>query len=124
MADRRRVGRLGTALLTAAVALVLAATPAQAVTKTVTFDDLAVGTKVDNRYRDPHGMYFRGPDAGDGWFPEIVSAPGQAQSGTQVADVSRCAPGLRRQGDDDGHHEGQRARAGCEGEARREGGSA
>jgi hypothetical protein len=72
------------------VALVLAAAPAQAVTKTVTFDELAVGTKVDNQYKETHGVYFRGPDAGDGWFPEITSAPGQAHSGTQVADVSRC----------------------------------
>src|SRR3954469_2768155 len=90
MGVRRRVGRLGTALLAAAVTLVLAAAPAQAVTKTVTFDDLTVGTKVDNQYRDTHGVYFRGPDAGDGFFPEIVSAPAQAHSGTQAADVSKC----------------------------------
>src|SRR3954453_2099160 len=93
MGVRRRVGRLGTALLAAAVTLALAAAPAQAVTKTVTFDDLAVGTKVDNQYRDTHGVYFRGPDAGDGFFPEIVSAPAQAHSGTQIADVSKCPGG-------------------------------
>ena len=89
MASRRRVGRLGSALLTA-VALVCAAAPAQAATTTVSFDDLTVGTKVDNQYHDSHGVYFRGPGAGDGWFPVIASAPGQAHSGTQVADVSTC----------------------------------
>lgn len=72
------------------MALACAAAPAQAATKTVSFDELSAGTKVGSQYRDSHGVFFRGPDAGDGWFPEIVAAPGQAHSGTQAADVSKC----------------------------------
>jgi hypothetical protein len=89
VAARRRSWELRTALL-AAVVLLLAAVPARAATTTVTFDDLPPGTTVDDQYRDSHGVYFRGPDAGDGWFPVIASAPAQAHSGTQVADISQC----------------------------------
>jgi hypothetical protein len=72
------------------VVLATATAPAHAATRTVSFDDLADGTTVDNQYKESQGVYFRGPDAGDGWFPLVRSAPGQAHSGTKVADVATC----------------------------------
>ena len=81
-------GRLaGAAALLAT--LVLAA-PAVADTKVVSFDNLVADTPVADQYKDSHGISFRGPDAGDGWFPVVRSAPGLAHSGSQVADVSTC----------------------------------
>src|SRR3954447_26807849 len=72
------------------VALLGAAAPARADTKVVTFDNLMADTPVSDQYRTSHGVYFRGPDAGDGWYPMVRSAPGVAHSGSQVADVSTC----------------------------------
>ena len=72
------------------LALLVGAAPARADTRVVTFDDLLPGTPVSNQYQSSHGVYFRGPDFGDGWFPVVRSAPGLAHSGSQVADVATC----------------------------------
>lgn len=78
------------ALVAVLLALLILAVPAQADTKVVTFDNLLAGTPVADQYRTSHGVYFRGPGAGDGWYPVVRSAPGVARSGGQVADVSTC----------------------------------
>jgi hypothetical protein len=43
---------------TVAALALLPASPAAAVTKTVTFDDLAPGTRVSNEYQDSAGVTF------------------------------------------------------------------
>ena len=83
-------GRLTQLLLVVGLALLTGAGPAQADTKVVTFDNLLVGAPVSDQYRESHGVYFRGPSTGDGWYPVVRSAPGLAHSGSQVADVSTC----------------------------------
>lgn len=64
---------------------------ASAATKVVSFDDLQPDTEVRSQYQHSHGVYFQGPDAGDGWFPVTRSlSPGLAHSGSQIADISTC----------------------------------
>lgn len=71
--------------------VLLVVTEAGADTAVVTFDDLAPGTTVTNQYADSHGVFFAGPDQGDGALPVTRSvAPGIAHSGSQVADISFC----------------------------------
>jgi hypothetical protein len=83
----RRALALSAAVLLAILTL---AAPAQADTKVASFDDLIAGTSVSNQYQGSHGLYFRGPATGDGWFPVVRSAPGVAHSGSQIADISTC----------------------------------
>jgi hypothetical protein len=70
------------AALVGAVAATLAAcAPAGAATKTVTFDDLAEGTRVSNEYQGSHGVAFAGDP---GTRPVVKSIPGRAHSGDRV----------------------------------------
>jgi hypothetical protein len=82
--------RVGAGCLAAAL---LWAAPASAATKTVTFDDLPPNTTVDTQYEASHGVYWNGPDAGDGLFPFTRDvAESIAHSGNQIADLSVCDP--------------------------------
>jgi hypothetical protein len=71
--------------------VLIAAAPAAAETRTVSFDTLPPETTVADQFRDSDGVFFRGPDQGDSAFP-ITKAlgPGLARSGSQVADISFC----------------------------------
>jgi hypothetical protein len=70
--------------------------PATAVAATVDFEQPAAGTVITNQYADfggaRQGVVF-GPlpgGAGDGLRPVLQSVPGQAHSGTQVANIATC----------------------------------
>lgn len=67
----------------ATVALFAITAPASAVTKTVSFDDVATGTEVTDQYRTSHGVYWQFGDP----RPSVASNPAQAKSGTQLAQV-------------------------------------
>src|SRR4249919_2569751 len=84
-------GSLGAALAT--VVALLCAAPAQAVTKTVTFDDLAADTDVSTQYQASHGVFFQGPTA-DGAFPKTLSST-RAHSGAQVGDIPQLAESFK-----------------------------
>lgn len=77
------------------VALLSGATTAHAATKVVGFDDLAPGTTVGAQYAAPDGVSFDQP-ADPGNAPVVRSLPGQAHSGSQVADFDTyvCPPPL------------------------------
>jgi hypothetical protein len=85
------------AALATTLALILFAAPGiarAATTTTITFDDFPAGTTVSNQY-DPQGVDFASGIVNGNVYcdPVIVAVgPGQAQSGTQVADTS-CANG-------------------------------
>jgi hypothetical protein len=75
--------------------LVLSA-PASAVAATIDFEQPAAGTVITNQYADfggtRQGVVF-GPlpgGAGDGLRPVLQSVPGQAHSGSQVANIATC----------------------------------
>lgn len=75
------------------VAMALGLAPgAQAAVKTVSFDDLPVGTTVDTQYAASAGVTFPG-QTDHGYKPVVRSAPSQATSGTQVADFNTCVGG-------------------------------
>lgn len=70
--------------------------PASAVAATIDFEQPAAGTVITNQYADfggaRQGVVF-GPlpgGAGDGLRPVLQSAPGQAHSGSQVANIATC----------------------------------
>lgn len=80
-------------LVGAVVAVALGLAPsAQAAVKTVSFDDLPVGTTVDTQYAAAAGVTFPG-QTDYGYKPVVRSAPSQATSGTQVADFNTCVGG-------------------------------
>jgi hypothetical protein len=90
--------RTGILAVTAALSAACALFPAGAMADTtIGFDDLAPGTTVTTQYADVggagQGVVF-GPlpgDAGSGLLPVVRTPPaGQAQSGTQVADIATC----------------------------------
>ncbi len=88
-------------ILAAGLTVVTPGTSLAASTTTVTFDDLAAGTKVSNQY-DAAGLDFvtgiygngaQGPGSDVYCYPVVTAvAAGQAESGDQVADAS-CANG-------------------------------
>jgi hypothetical protein len=81
----------GRATVVASLVLLACAGQASAATKVVSFDDLPADTQVSTQYQSSHGVYFRGPDVGDGWLPVTRSVPaGVAHSGSQVGDISNC----------------------------------
>src|SRR3712207_1739823 len=84
------MARCRSSLILVLLVSLFATAPAAAGTKVVTFDDVLPGTPVSNQYKESHGVYWRGPDTGDGWFPVVRSAPGIAHSGSHVADVATC----------------------------------
>jgi hypothetical protein len=71
------------------LALLVFTGQASAATKVVSFDNLPPNTEVSTQYQSSHGVYFRGPAAGDGFFP-ITRSTGLAHSGSQVGDTSNC----------------------------------
>ena len=98
----RKTARLRSVLARAVVVSTLAATLAvaspgvsgAATTTTISFDDLAVGTKVSTQY-DTHGLEFATGIVGLNvyCYPVVTAvSAGQAESGDQVADTS-CANG-------------------------------
>jgi hypothetical protein len=91
---------VGRGVLSSAVGVVAAlalSTPATAVgATTINFEQPAAGTVITNQYADAggtrKGVVF-GPlpgGAGDGLRPVLQSAPGQARSGSQVANIATC----------------------------------
>ena len=81
----------------AAAGLFVAAFAGTAAATTVDFDQLSAGTVVTNQYADlggpGQGVVFGPLPAGlfEGLHPVVrVPPPGQAQSGTQVADIGTC----------------------------------
>jgi hypothetical protein len=78
-----------TSVVLCALALMVPAGAARADTKVVTFDDLPAGTIVAGQYRAADGVRFDGP-VDFGFQPVIRSAPMQAHSGGQVADIATC----------------------------------
>jgi hypothetical protein len=82
-------GRFGVGMVVAFMMLLTGAQAASATVKTVSFDDLPVGTSVGTQYAASAGVTFPG-QTDSGYFPVIRSAPGQATSGTQVADFATC----------------------------------
>jgi hypothetical protein len=68
------------------------ASAAQAVVKTVSFDDLTAGTSVSTQYAESAGVTFPG-QSDYGFLPVVRSVPGQAHSGANVADFNTCIGG-------------------------------
>jgi hypothetical protein len=85
---RRRGAIAGLALALIAVALLVPAGRAAASTQLVTFDDLAAGTTVTDQYKASRGVFFT--TTGPGLAPHVDSAPAQAHSGSNVADIYTC----------------------------------
>ncbi|MGH2868681.1 MAG: FG-GAP-like repeat-containing protein [Solirubrobacteraceae bacterium] len=84
--------------LTLAIAMTLTSAGVALADSTVSFDDYGSGTVITNQYADlggsGQGVVF-GPlpgGAGDGRRPVVRTPPtGQAQSGSQVADIATCS---------------------------------
>lgn len=76
---------------TVALLILAGASRADAATSVVTFDDYPEGTDVSSQYQSSRGVSFAGPSGGDGAFPQIKSAPAQARSGTQIAEVPQLS---------------------------------
>src|SRR3954471_24908713 len=74
-------------LLAVGIAFLSLTAPAAAATQLVTFDDLPAGTLVADQYKNSKGVYFQAPP---GFLPHVDSAPAQAHSPPNVADVSTC----------------------------------
>lgn len=73
------------------ILVLLGVAEAGADTRVVSLDDLAPETTVADQYRNSQGVFFAGPDQGDGAFPVTKAvSPGLARSGNQVADISFC----------------------------------
>lgn len=75
------------ALVLAALALLAVPAPATAdATATVTFDDQPAETRIENQYRDSHGVAF--PQS-QGFRPLVKAVPTRAHSGSNVA-IYQC----------------------------------
>jgi hypothetical protein len=85
---RRGVG-VGLAI---AIAMLAWASAAQAVVKTVNFDDLPAGTSVSTQYAASAGVTFPG-QSDYGFLPVVRALPGQAHSAPNVADFNTCVGG-------------------------------
>jgi len=85
-------GRLGAGIVIVVLLVLGAPAAAQAVVKTVTFDDLAPGTSVSGQYAASAGVTFPG-QSDYGFLPVVRDAPGKAHSGTHVADFNTCVGG-------------------------------
>src|SRR4051812_33313924 len=75
-------------LVAVGIAFLSLTAPAAAATQVVTFDDLPAGTLVADQYKASKGVYFQ---ANPGFLPHVDSAPAQAHSSPNVADISTCA---------------------------------
>ncbi|HWI73131.1 MAG TPA: hypothetical protein VNT55_14345, partial [Baekduia sp.] len=83
---------MGVGVAAALIMMSAWAQSAAATVKTVSFDDLPAGTTISTQYASSAGVTFPG-QSDYGYLPVIRSAPGQAHSGTQVADFNTCVGG-------------------------------
>src|SRR2546430_12151453 len=69
---------------------------ASAATSVVSFDNLAAGMFVTTQYDSSAGVQFHDPNGSpgtNGYLPHVDSAPAQAHSSPNVADISSCQGG-------------------------------
>ena len=85
------VGGLASALLSLLL-VPLSALPAFAADTVIDFEDLPAGTEVRTQYAS-RGLVFGESFTGQSTGPTVASAPGKANSGTQVAVIGGCSSG-------------------------------
>ncbi|HMJ96181.1 MAG TPA: hypothetical protein VK486_10025, partial [Thermoleophilaceae bacterium] len=78
--SHRRLSLLGTFVLCAVSALVIASSAGGAI-RTVAFDDLPANTRVSTEYQSSHGVAFV---SDEGVRPVVKSSPSQAHSGDKI----------------------------------------
>ena len=97
-----REGRLGASawrrlvVVVVGLAFLLLAGRASAATSVVSFDNLAAGMFVTTQYDSSAGVQFHDPNGSpgtNGYLPHVDSAPAQAHSSPNVADISSCQGG-------------------------------